>query len=519
MTRVDTRQRRPRGLIDKLPSGRLRVRVYTGYDPVTKRRHYISATVPVGRNEQETLREAEKVRTRLVNQVDERRNPRTRATMNQLLDRWLDVIKVEKTTRHGYVGKIDKHIRPTIGALPVGRLDAEVIESLYAQLRTCSERCGGRRYIEHRTSGPHECDDHPREPCRPARPESCQACARRCQQHECRALSDGSIRVIHSILKGTLRRAVRWSWIAVNPMAFVESPRIPPPDPNPPSPDEAARIVNDTWNDPDWGALVWLAMMVGPRRGEVSALRWSDLELDSPSPVVTLRRSIGQHGGQVWEKDTKTHQRRRVSLDEYTVGILREHRTRSKDRAAALHLTLPKDGFVFSLAPDCSTPLRPDTVTQKYGRLAKRLGVQTHFHALRHYSATELIAAGVDVRTVAGRLGHGGGGATTLRVYSAWVAESDQRAAAVLASRMPRPPTHAGVREGQLPSGSLCEAIAAELRTTIAGGVIASGESLPSVKEVAAKHGVSYGTAQRALAQLKASGLIEVVRGHRARVR
>jgi integrase len=157
----------------------------------------------------------------------------------------------------------------------------------------------------------------------------------------------------------------------------------------------------------------------------------------------------------VWEKDTKTHQRRRVSLDEYTVGILREHRKRCKERAAALHLTLPKDGFVFSLAPECSTPLRPDTVTQKYGRLAKRLGVQTHFHALRHYSATELIIAGVDVRTVAGRLGHGGGGATALRVYSAWVAESDQRAAAVLASRMPRPQAHPGVREGQLPSWSL----------------------------------------------------------------
>jgi integrase len=65
----------------------------------------------------------------------------------------------------------------------------------------------------------------------------------------------------------------------------------------------------------------------------------------------------------------------------------------------------------------------------------------------------------------------------------------------------------------------LYEAIAAELRTTIAGGAIASGEPLPAVKEVAAKHGVSFGTAQRALAQLKASGLIEIVRGHRARVR
>jgi site-specific recombinase XerD len=47
---------------------------------------------------------------------------------------------------------------------------------------------------------------------------------------------------------------------------------------------------------------------------------------------------------------------------------------------------------------------------------------------LRHYSATELIAAGVDVRTVAGRLGHGGGGATTLRVYAAWLAATDKKA-------------------------------------------------------------------------------------------
>ena len=39
------------------------------------------------------------------------------------------------------------------------------------------------------------------------------------------------------------------------------------------------------------------------------------------------------------------------------------------------------------------------------------LGIDTHVHALRYYSATELIAADVDVRTVAGHLGHGGGGA------------------------------------------------------------------------------------------------------------
>jgi len=43
----------------------------------------------------------------------------------------------------------------------------------------------------------------------------------------------------------------------------------------------------------------------------------------------------------------------------------------------------------------------------------------TRLHSLCHYSATELVAAGVDLRTVAGRFGHGSGGATTLRVYAA----------------------------------------------------------------------------------------------------
>jgi integrase len=121
---INTRTRRQRGLIDQLPSGSLRVRVYAGTDPVTGRRHYLSETVSAGANEQETLREAEKVRTRLINQIDERRNPRTRATMNELLDGWLDVVKLERTTRQGYVGKIEKHVRPTIGHIPVARVDA-----------------------------------------------------------------------------------------------------------------------------------------------------------------------------------------------------------------------------------------------------------------------------------------------------------------------------------------------------------------------------------------------------------
>ncbi len=78
-----TGRRRQRGAIDELPSGALRVRVYAGEDPLTGKRHSLVEIVPLG-PKAATLAEA--ARIRMLNQVDERRNPRTSATVDQLLD-------------------------------------------------------------------------------------------------------------------------------------------------------------------------------------------------------------------------------------------------------------------------------------------------------------------------------------------------------------------------------------------------------------------------------------------------
>lgn len=64
-----------------------------------------------------------------------------------------------------------------------------------------------------------------------------------------------------------------------------------------------------------------------------------------------------------------------------------------------------KDPYVLSRSSDGSAPCLPDGLSLAYARLAKRLEIVTHFHELRHFSATTAIAAGSDVRTVAGRLG------------------------------------------------------------------------------------------------------------------
>ena len=123
------------------------------------------------------------------------------------------------------------------------------------------------------------------------------------------------------------------------------------------------------------------------------------------------------------------------------MALLAGHRQRYTDLCAGLGFELPADGFMFSRDVDGSTHLKPATVGQRYSRLARRIGIKTTIHKLRHYSATELIAGGVDVRTVAGRLGHGGGGTTTLRVNAAWVSEADQRASRELLMRLPNRPS------------------------------------------------------------------------------
>ncbi|MFC4943333.1 tyrosine-type recombinase/integrase [Pseudonocardia sp. GCM10023141] len=436
------RARRARGNVYWLPSGSARVTVYGGIDQLTGKRVQLRETVAARATRRETEKEAEKVQTRLLNRVDERRSPRTEATVNELLDRWLEVIEIERKTRTGYVGKIEKHVRPTIGRLQVGRVRADTIEGLYAQLRRCRDHCRGEKFVQHRTDVEHICDEHTaRRKC--AKDVAgdpnvlCRWCKRACAQHRCVPLSAGSIRVVHAILSGAFMRAVRWGWIAVSPIEQTEPPTVPQPNPAPPSAEEAAAILTEAWRDPDWGVLVWFAMTTGMRRGELCGLRWNQVDLDVG--VVTVRNSIGQIAGEVWEKDTKTRQHRRLTLDDELIDVLREHRARCDERAAAVDTRVRRDGFVFSAVPDCAKQLSPDTVTQRYWRLAKRLGFDTHLHSLRHYSATELIAAGVDIRTVAGRLGHAGGGSTTLRSYSAFVLEADQRAAVALAARRPRP--------------------------------------------------------------------------------
>lgn len=462
------RKRRQRGSILQLPSGSYRVTVYAGRDVLTGKARQLRETA-------KTYDDAKKVLTRLQRQVDEDNQPKSNITVRQAVEQWLEVAVLEETTRERYDDLIRLYVLPTFGHLQAARIDAELLERFYARLHRCREMCGTR----------------PR------------------AGHTCRPLSSSTTRKVHYIIRGALGRAVRWQHLSVNKAAMAIAPSPERTEPDPPNADEAARLLNAAWADPEWGLLLWLTMLTGPRRGEVSAPRWRHIDFERG--LLTIHRSNAQPKSGLTEKTTKTGQARKIALDKHTVGLLTTQRDMFESRCTELGCALSPDAFVFSPAPDGSTPFLPRAISQRYRRLALRLKLRsTRLHSLRHYSATELVAAGVDIRTVAGRLGHGSGGATTLKVYAGWVNEADRRAADTMAMIVPKP-----IPAPVLPRGPY-ETIAESLREQILSGALPPGAQLPTVAQLAVANTVAVGTAHRALTILKAEGLIAVARGKRA---
>jgi integrase len=402
----------------------LRVVVYAGIDPVTGRRVYERATVK-GIDEA-AWRKAENKLTELRAKVLKQQNAASSVTLAYAIDEWFRKAELEASTRTSYTGYIRRVIKPVLGNVPIKKLGARELETLYAELRRCRIRCDGKPFIEHKTKDEHDCTKS------------------ECDPHKCNPMAASTVRQIHSIISSTMNTAIRWGWIDTNPTNVAKRPKQKPPEPDPPSPADAARLIEKSFElGEDWGTLVWLVMTTGMRRAEVAGLRWRNIDLDAE--IVEIRKSYVQ--GQ--EKDTKTHQIRRIALDSETVALLRAHKDWSRKELAKVSIDLNKDMFVFmndryydqisqtySRSKNATHPYSPDSISRRYKRMAASLDINTHIHALRHFSATELLSAGVDLRTVAGRLGHGGEGATTLRVYAAWVAAADRKAAEILGSRL-----------------------------------------------------------------------------------
>jgi len=237
-----------------------------------------------------------------------------------------------------------------------------------------------------------------------------------------------TIRNVHSILSGAFATAKRWEWIVWNPAESAKPPAVTRRPLPASTPEDVAKVIAEGRKaHPVLTLYLWLVAITGARRGELCALQVHDVDL--VNGVLHIAFNYVVVGGLRVRKDTKTHQDRYLAIDPVTCAMISKHLDTIRAELAAVGLELPDDAYVFSNDPMGARPWNPDWASD----LAAAAGVKLNIKGLRHYTASQLLAARFDLRNTAARLGHGSGGATTLRHYADPISEVDRRAAAYLA--------------------------------------------------------------------------------------
>jgi integrase len=313
-------------------------------------------------------------------------------TVDDLLDRFLAHRKgrLSPTTIRAYESLAKRWVRPELGKVRLSKLTAMHLDSMYSKMTANGN-------------------------------------------------TPATVRRAHALMSSSLVQARKWRLVESNVAVDASPPSADEVRFEVPTPEQVRAMIDAGEKiEPTLAALLLVAALTGARRGELCALRWTDLDEDAVT--LTIARSVYEtHSEPSWaEKSTKSRQIRRIGLDDVTLATLRRVRQARDELAASLDLEVQPAGFIFSRSPIGAEPFGPDTVTRFAKRAAAKAKVDTHLHALRHFSASQAIGAGFDPVTVGARLGHADP-SITMRVYSHALEQRDRELAASLGRTLALP--------------------------------------------------------------------------------
>ncbi|MBI2304032.1 MAG: site-specific integrase [Chloroflexi bacterium] len=306
-------------------------------------------------------------------------------TVNDLLDAWLENCRasLKPRTLAWYEDIARRYIRGSIGPIRLSKLEPVHIQRLYTQLQDSRTRVASHT---------------------------------------------------HLVLHRALKLAVLWGWLSQNPSDRLLKPRYRPERKEVWSHQELTAFLEGSEGHPLHP--LWItAIATGCRLGELTGLKWEDIDLEARS--LTVRRNLQRIRGQWMEGPPKTRAgERTITLPPEAVIALK----RQKAKQAELRLRAGPDwqdtGRVFT--GRLGQPLNPAMAEHGLREQCEKLGLP-HLtpHGMRHLHASLLLEAGLPITAVSQRLGHAHSG-ITLAVYSHVVKRDDEEAARLISAALKR---------------------------------------------------------------------------------
>ncbi len=245
------------------------------------------------------------------------------------------------------------------------------------------------------------------------------------QTKSSRPLSGKTVRNIAGVISSAFARAIKWGLASINPVTNSERPKVKRHRAIALTPAQQKMVIESA-TEP-WCLRPYLEVVAatGCRRGEVLALRWSDIQ-DGRAMVA---RSLTQTREVLEFKTTKSEEPRVVTLPVSAIAVLNGHRVVQDQFRCQFGPDYSADLDLIFANPDGS-PFKPDSISSSVSLLFRRLKLPkgTSLHSLRHTHTSHLLASGVPLTAVSARLGHASI-RTTQEIYSHMIHGQDDAAA------------------------------------------------------------------------------------------
>lgn len=251
-------------------------------------------------------------------------------------------------------------------------------------------------------------------------------------------LSETTILHYHQLLSSILQSAVEWGYLFDNPCKRMKRPKAKKPPWHYLNETQAVAFLAALQTEPEpYKSLIQILLFTGLRRSELMGLRWADIDFDEQTLSVRQSRQYSKEKRYIVTTTKSESSVRKISIGKTLVDILLKYKAWQEKE----HIYNEPENERFHLLCERydGSPMHPDTLSGWLRKFVQRKNLpDINIHGLRHTNATLQIAEGVDVRTVANRLGHSMT-STTLNIYSHALKSRDQMAAETLEKLLQQP--------------------------------------------------------------------------------